>query len=162
MAASTSFSASSHPLLYQLSRLLLARRRLRSSRKTQLGSAIKINAAHSTTTKLVVSDQDCVGSCFKELQSLFHERLVVLEDASMPGILIEDQLGIRKAPRQVDRVAAGHHLVALTIRHQNRVMNARQLVGTLAPPGVYGLQLGDERRDRKRGRRRSANFGDCL
>jgi hypothetical protein len=46
--------------------------------------------------------QDCVGSCFKERQRLFHERLVVLEDAPMPGILIEDELGVRKAARQVD------------------------------------------------------------
>src|SRR5213593_5064747 len=94
--------------------------------------------------------QDCVGSCVKELQSLFHERLVVLEDAPMTGILIEDELGVRKAARQVDRVAAGHHSVVITIRHQNRVMNARQIGRTLTPPGVYGLQLGDERRDRNR------------
>src|SRR5689334_13771037 len=65
------------------------------------------------------------ASCFKELQSLFHERLVVLEDAPMPGILIEDEFGVRKAARQVDRVDAGHHLVVLTIRHQNRVVNTR-------------------------------------
>src|SRR2546427_7865405 len=60
--------------------------------------------------RVAASRQDCVASCFKELQSLFHERLVVLEDAPMPGILIEDELGVRKAARQVDRVAAGHHL----------------------------------------------------
>src|SRR5438128_5965372 len=77
--------------------------------------------------------QDCVGSCFKELQRLFHERLVVLEDTPMPGILIEDELGVRKAARHVDRVAAGHHLVVVAIRHQNRVMNARQIGRTLTP-----------------------------
>ena len=48
------------------------------------------------------------ASCFKELQSLFHELLVVLEDAPMPSVLIEDELGVRKAVRQIDRVAAGH------------------------------------------------------
>src|SRR5881296_841949 len=67
--------------------------------------------------------QDCLGSCFKELQRLFHERLVVLKDTPMPGILVEDELGIRNAARHVNRVAAGHHLVAFTICHQNRVMN---------------------------------------
>ena len=67
--------------------------------------------------RVAASRQDCVASCFKELQSLFHERLVVLEDAPMPGILIENELGVRKAARQVDRVAAGHHPVVITIRH---------------------------------------------
>src|SRR5207249_5716128 len=45
----------------------------------------------------------CVGSCVKELQCLFHERLVVLEDTPMPGILIEDELGVWKAARHVNR-----------------------------------------------------------
>src|SRR5256885_14298582 len=90
------------------------------------------------------------SSCFKELQSLLHERLVVLEDTPMPRILIEDDLGVRKAARHVDRVAAGHHLVVLAIRHQNRVMNARQIGRTLTPPGADSLQLGSERRDRNR------------
>src|SRR5213596_3613616 len=81
------------------------------------------------------------SSCFKELQSPFHERLVVLENTPMPRILIEDDLGVRKAARHVDRVAAGHHLVVVAIRHQNRVMNARQIGRTLTPPGVDSLQL---------------------
>ena len=59
-------------------------------------------------------------SSFQELQRLCHERLVALEDAPMPGILTEHQLGVRKAAREVNRVAAGHHLVVLTIRHQRR------------------------------------------
>ena len=88
--------------------------------------------------RVAASRQDCVASCFKELQSLFHERLVVLEHAPMPGILIQDELGVRKAARQVDRVAAGDHLVVVTVRHQNRVMHARQIGRTLPPPGVYG------------------------
>ena len=74
-------------------------------------------ATPATPSPRAASRQDCVASCFKELQSLFHERLVVLEDAPMPGILIEDELGVRKAARQVDRVAAGHHPVVITIRH---------------------------------------------
>ena len=67
-------------------------------------------ATPPTPSLRAASRQDCVASCFKELQSLFDERFVVLEDAPMPGILIEDELGVRKAARQVDRVAAGHHL----------------------------------------------------
>jgi len=74
-------------------------------------------ATPATPSPRAASRQDCVASCFKELQSLFHERLVVLEDAPMTGILIEDELGVRKAARQVDRVAAGHHPVVITIRH---------------------------------------------
>ena len=42
------------------------------------------------------------ASCFKELQGPCHARLVVLEDAPVPGILIEDELGVREAARQVD------------------------------------------------------------
>src|SRR5437870_13485615 len=116
-------------------------------------------ATPPTPSRRAASRQDCVASCFKERQSLFHERLVVLEDAPMPGILIEAELGVRKAARQVDRVAAGHHLVVLTIRHQSRVMNARQIGRTLTPPGGYGLHLDAERRDRIR---LAAVLGDRL
>src|SRR6266511_5472898 len=105
-------------------------------------------ATPPTPSPRAASRQDCVASCSKELQRLFHERFVVLEDAPMPGILIEDELGVRKAARQVDRVAAGHHPVVVTIGNQNRVLNARQIGRALTSPGVYGFQLGSERRDR--------------
>src|SRR3989442_2251625 len=113
-------------------------------------ASIAITVMPPTPSLAPRARQDCVGSCFKELQRLCHERLVVLEDAPMSGILIEDELGVRKTARHVDRVAAGHHLVVLAIRHQNRVMNARQIGRTLTPPGVDGLQLGSERPARNR------------
>jgi hypothetical protein len=78
-------------------------------------------------------------SNLQELQSLFHECLVALENAPMSGVLIEDEVGVRKATRQVDRVAAGHHLVVIAIRHQHRMANARQIVRSLTPPGMYGF-----------------------
>ena len=45
---------------------------------------------------------------------------------SVSSVVIEYELGIRKAVGKINRVAAGHHLVLITIRHQHRVMNARQ------------------------------------
>src|SRR5437867_13175552 len=85
----------------------------------QAGVSFLREARARTTTagEPPIANTDCLASCFKELQSLLHERFVVLEDAPMPGILIEDELGVRKAARQVDRVAAGHHPVVITIRH---------------------------------------------
>src|SRR3989441_9855965 len=63
--------------------------------------ALSVTIAFLTGSSSIVSRGNergiCVGSCFKELQSLFHERLVVLEDTPMPGILLEDELGVRKA-----------------------------------------------------------------
>ena len=53
----------------------------------------------------------------------------------MSGVVIEHELGVRQATRQVDRIAARHHLVLIAIRHQDRVMNTRQIGGRLTPPG---------------------------
>jgi hypothetical protein len=117
---------------------------------TALHERLERAASTFSPSWMSIAPRGLPASCFKELQGLFHERLVVLEDAPMPGILIEDEFGVRKAARQVDRVAAGHHLVVITIRHQNRVVNTQQIGRTLTPPGVYGLQLGDKRRDRNR------------
>src|SRR5207248_11217300 len=125
-------------------------RRRRGRPRTRSSDGAAEDETPPTPSPGAASRQDCVALCFKELQSLSHERFVVLEDAPMPGILIEDELGVRKAARQVDRVAAGHHPVVITIRHQNRVMNARQIGGTLTPPGAYGFQLRIERRDPNR------------
>lgn len=47
------------------------------------------------------------ASAREELQSLPHEGLMILENASVSGLLIEDEFGIRQAARQVDRVAVG-------------------------------------------------------
>ena len=60
----------------------------------------------------------------EKTQSLRHKLLVILENAPVSSVVIEYELGIRKAVRKINRVAAGHHLVLITIRHQHRVMNA--------------------------------------
>ena len=62
----------------------------------------------------------------------------------MSGVVIEHELGVRQATRQVDRIAARHRLVLIAIRHQDRVVNTRQIGGRLTPPGMNRLQLGDE------------------
>ncbi len=38
----------------------------------------------------------------KEFQSPFNKRFVMLENASVSGVVIDDEFGIRKATRQVD------------------------------------------------------------
>jgi hypothetical protein len=76
--------------------------------------------------------------------------LVILENAPVSSVLIEYELGIREPVRKINRVAAGHHLVLITIRHQHRVMNARQIGRGLTPPGMDSLQLGDESDERNR------------
>ena len=68
----------------------------------------------------------------------------------MSSVVIEYELGIRKAVRKINRVAAGHHLVLITIRHQHRVMNARQIGRRLTPPSMDSLQLGGESDERNR------------
>ena len=87
---------------------------------------------------------------FEKSESLLHKLLVILENAPVSGVVIEHELGIRKTARQVDRIAAGHHLVVIAIRHQHRMANARQIGRSLTPPGMYGLQLSNEGGDRNR------------
>ena len=76
--------------------------------------------------------------------------LVILENAPVSSVVIEYELGIRKAVGKINRVAAGHHLVLITIRHQHRVMNARQIGRVLAPPSMDSLQLVGESNERNR------------
>ena len=75
---------------------------------------------------------------------------MILENAPVSSVVIEYELGIRKAVRKINRVAAGHHLVLITIRHQHRVMNARQIGRGLAPPSMDSLQLVGESNERNR------------
>ena len=65
----------------------------------------------------------------QERQSLLHEGLMILEDAPVSGVLIEDEFGIGQAARQIDRVAAGHHHVLIAIRHQHRLTDRDQILG---------------------------------
>ena len=86
----------------------------------------------------------------EKTQSLRHKLLVILENAPVSSVVIEYELGIRKAVRKINRVAAEHHLVLITIRHQHRVMNARQIGRGLTPPSMDSLQLGGESDERNR------------
>ena len=56
----------------------------------------------------------------------------------------------RSEAREIDRVAARHHLVVIAVRHQHRVANARQIVRRLMRPRAYRLQLRGESGDRHR------------
>src|SRR5439155_18782878 len=60
------------------------------------------------------------------------------------------KLGVREAAREIDRVAARHHLIVIAVRHQDRVADARQIVRGLMRPRAYRLQLSDEGGDRDR------------
>ena len=60
----------------------------------------------------------------EERQSLRHELPMVLENATVSGVLVEHEFGIRDAARHVDRVAARHHFVLVPIRHQHRLLDA--------------------------------------
>ena len=71
------------------------------------------------------------------------ELLVVLEDAAVAGVGVDDQLRVRQALRQVDRVAGGDHPVALAVGDQRGLVDDRQVGGRLLAPAVDGLELGD-------------------
>jgi hypothetical protein len=48
---------------------------------------------------------------------------------------------MRKAARQVDRVAAGHHDILIAIRHQNRLPDRAKILLRLHAPGLDRLEL---------------------
>src|SRR5438477_6746043 len=81
----------------------------------------------------------------EELQRLFHKRFVILEDAAMSGVRIEDELGMWQTSSQVGRIAAGHHSIVLTVCDQDRVLNARQVGRFLTSPSMDSLELSTER-----------------
>src|SRR5207245_7066916 len=82
------------------------------------------------------------GELSEKLQGPLDEVLVELEHAAVPGVGIEDELAVREPPVEVDGVLAGHHLVALTVRDEHRLANAREVGRLLLPPPVDGLELG--------------------
>src|SRR5436190_22105326 len=47
------------------------------------------------------------GSGREELQRLAHERLLILKNAAVPGVLVEHEFRIRQTPREIDRIEAG-------------------------------------------------------
>src|SRR5437667_2473734 len=86
----------------------------------------------------------------QKLQGLLHECFVILKYAPVPGVVVKYKFGVREAAREIDRVAARHHLVVIAVRHQDRVADARQIVRGLMRPRAYRLQLSDEGGDRDR------------
>src|SRR4051812_45219481 len=48
----------------------------------------------------------------QELQRFGHELRVVLEHPAVSGIGVDDEVAIRKTPRQIVRVVARHHAIA--------------------------------------------------
>ena len=61
-------------------------------------------------------------SC-KELQRLGHEVRVVLEHPAVSGIGVDDEVAIRKTPRQIVRVVGRHHAIAIAVCDQHRLLN---------------------------------------
>jgi Enoyl-(Acyl carrier protein) reductase len=81
----------------------------------------------------------------EELESALDEVLVELEHPAVPGVGIEDELAVWESLVEVDAVLGGHHLVALTVHDEHRLVDAREVRGLLLTPAVDGLQLGTER-----------------
>jgi len=46
-----------------------------------------------------------------------------LEDRAVSGIGIDDEFAVRKAPRQIVRVLAWDHAIAVAVRNEDRVVN---------------------------------------
>ena len=80
----------------------------------------------------------------EKLESPLDEVLVELEHPAVPGVGIEDELAVRESPVEVECVLAGHHLVALTVHDEHRLVDAREIGGLLLTPSVDGLELGAE------------------
>jgi hypothetical protein len=69
---------------------------------------------------------------------------VELENPAVPGVGIEDGLAVGESSIEVDGVLGGHHLVALAIHDEHRLVDAREVRGLLLTPSVDGLELGAE------------------
>src|SRR3546814_4524148 len=89
---------------------------------------------------------------------LVHEGIVILEYATMPGILVQDEIGARDARGKRYRVRAGHHDVMIAIGDQHRLMNCSEILRRLLAPGLDRGQLQPKRRkDRKSTRLNSSH-----
>ena len=67
------------------------------------------------------------------------DRLAMVEAA------VDGLSGVEASSIELDRVLAGHHLVALAVHHQHRLVDACEVRRPLLTPSVNGLQLGAER-----------------
>src|SRR5215208_7260252 len=85
------------------------------------------------------------GGRSQKLQCPLDEVLVELEHPAVPGVGVDDELAVRESSIEVDGVLGGHHPVALTVRDEHRLVDAREIGGLLLTPSVAGLELGAER-----------------
>src|SRR3546814_13933564 len=69
------------------------------------------------------------NSCIQKCERLVHEGIVILEYATMPGILVQDEIGARDARGKRYRVRAGHHDVMIAIGDQHRLSSEERRVG---------------------------------
>src|SRR6266568_4307044 len=63
------------------------------------------------------------GLSCKELQRLGHEVRVVLEHPAVSGIGVDDEVAIRKTPRQIVRVLGRNHSIAIAVCDKHRLLN---------------------------------------
>jgi glycerol uptake facilitator-like aquaporin len=70
------------------------------------------------------------------------ELLVMLEDAAVPGVGVDDELDVRQATVEVDRVLGGHHPVTIAVGDQRELPDDGQVRGRLESPAVDALELG--------------------
>ena len=58
----------------------------------------------------------------------------------MPGVWIDDELAVRESSVEVDGVLGGHHLVALAVHDEHRLVDAPEVRGLLLTPAVAQAQ----------------------
>src|SRR5207247_6898772 len=108
------------------------RRRSASSPSLALGTV-----TCSSHTSLVQSR----WSPAEELDGDGDELVVELEDAAVPGVGVDDQLGALDAPVQVFRESRGHHPVVVAVGDEGGLGDLRQIVRRAASPPLDRLQL---------------------
>src|SRR6266516_37787 len=86
----------------------------------------------------------------EEFQRLWNKHFVILEDAAMSGVRIEDELGMWQTSSQVGRITAGYHSIVITVCDQDRLLNARQVGRFGKLPGMDSLEVSTERGDGNR------------
>src|SRR5918995_4153159 len=84
-------------------------------------------------------------SAAEELDGDGGELVVELEDAAVPGVRVDDELGALDAPVQVLGESRGHHPVVVAVGDEGGLGDLRQIVRRAAPPLLDRLQLRLER-----------------
>jgi Transposase DDE domain len=100
----------------------------------------------------------------EELEGALDEVLVELEHTAVPGVGVEDELAVRESSIEVDGVLGRHHLVAVTVYDDHRLVDAGEVGGPLLTPSVDGLEAEetDQREDELYGDRRGDELPEQL